>query len=163
MQSSKEFLSEIFNIIKNKGKIDDEFIIYLDTIFKERSYEILEIIRKGVNIYRYKPSDRALWIAVGQTRIYYLYPKIYCSCHDFYKTVITKRSRNFCKHLIAQVIVEALESYEIVYLEDDEFGNLIEDLTLEDNLCWGWSSNKPQMHHYAAHYFTTRLEDGLIS
>ena len=34
------------------------------------------------------------------------------------------------------------------------------DLTLDDNLCWRWNSNKPAMQTYVADYFGTRLEDG---
>jgi hypothetical protein len=37
-----------------------------------------------------------------------------------------------------------------------------EDLRLEETLCWGWNSNKPEMHQFVEQYFTTRQEDEII-
>ena len=62
---------------------------------------------------------------------YLIYPKLYWGCHDFYNSVIIKRKRNFCKHLLAQVICEALNNFQIRKLEDRKFRDFLSDLKLE--------------------------------
>jgi predicted nucleic acid-binding Zn finger protein len=69
---------------------------------------------------------------MGQSGIYLLYPKTFCSCQDFYKNVIINKKRIFCKHIIAQIIVEALGNYSVLELEDNDFKELVEDLRVED-------------------------------
>ncbi len=132
MQMSKDLLNEIHNRVKENGIIDDKLIQYLDIIFPNKSQEILEAIRRGITIYIYKPSNRKVWIAMGQSGIYLIYPKIFCSCQDFYKSVIIDRKRGFCKHILAQIIVDALDNYQTLELEDSEFIELMEDLRFED-------------------------------
>ena len=69
---------------------------------------------------------------MGENNEYLIYPKIYCGCIDFYKNVIINRIRDFCKHIIAQIICEALNNYKEKKLEDNIFRDFINDLKLED-------------------------------
>ena len=131
MQSSKDLLSEIYSKIKNKGLIDEDFINYIESIFPDKSPNILKVIKRGITKYTFKPSGKIVWTAMGQNNEYLLYPKVYCGCIDFYKNVVIKRIRGFCKHIIAQVICEALNSYQITIIEDDKFANFMEHFKLE--------------------------------
>ncbi|GAI71390.1 unnamed protein product, partial [marine sediment metagenome] len=45
-----------------------------------------------------------MWLALGENREYLIYPKLYCSCLNFYKEVVINQSIGYCKHLITQVI-----------------------------------------------------------
>ncbi len=132
MQPSKDLLSEIYSKIKSKELIDEEFINYLESIFPDKSPNILEVIKRGITKYTFKPSNRIVWTAMGENNEYLIYPKIYCGCIDFYKNVIINRIRDFCKHIIAQIICEALNNYKEKKLEDNNFGDFINDLKLED-------------------------------
>ncbi len=132
MQPSKDLLSEIYSKIKSKELIDEEFINYLESIFPDKSPNILEVIKRGITKYTFKPSNRIVWTAMGENNEYLIYPKIYCGCIDFYKNVIINRIRDFCKHIIAQIICEALNNYKEKKLEDNIFGDFINDLKLED-------------------------------
>lgn len=132
MQPSKDLLSEIYSKIKSKKLIDEEFINYLESIFPDKSPNILEVIKRGITKYTFKPSNRIVWTAMGENNEYLIYPKIYCGCIDFYKNVIINRIRDFCKHIIAQIICEALNNYKEKKLEDNNFGDFINDLKLED-------------------------------
>ncbi len=131
MQSSKDLLSEIYSKIKNKGLIDEDFVNFIESIFPDKSPNILKVIKRGITKYTFKPSDKIVWTAMGQNNEYLIYPKVYCGCIDFYKNVVIKRIRGFCKHIIAQVICEALDNYQISIIEDDKFANFMEHLKLE--------------------------------
>ena len=131
MQSSKDLLSEIYSKIKDKGLIDEDFVTFIESIFPDKSPNILKVIKRGITKYTFKPSDKIVWTAMGQNNEYLIYPKVYCGCIDFYKNVVIKRIRGFCKHIIAQVICEALDNYQISIIEDDKFANFMEHLKLE--------------------------------
>ena len=131
MQSSKDLLSEIYSKIKNKGLIDEDFVNFIESIFPDKSPNILKVIKRGITKYTFKPSGKIIWTAMGQNNEYLIYPKVYCGCIDFYKNVVIKRVRGFCKHIIAQVICEALDNYQISIIEDDKFANFMEHLKLE--------------------------------
>ena len=128
---SKDLLSSIFQKVKDKGVIDDEFIKYLDGLFSDKSASILEVVQRGFIKYTYNPSKKVVWCVPAKKRPeeeYFIYPKIYCSCRDFYKAVVLKRTRSFCKHLLAQVISEALQSFKNVELDDSLFKKRITEL-----------------------------------
>ncbi len=36
------------------------------------------------------------------------------------------------------------------------------DITVAENRCWRWNSDKREMHKYVAKYFVGRNEDGLV-
>ncbi len=128
---SKDLLFDIYSIAKNKDTIDDELISFIDSILPGKVEKVLEVIKKGVKKYNYKPSNRVIWIALGKACEHLIYPRLYCSCQDFYKNVVIQRKRNFCKHLVAQAICEGLNDFHEVDLEDEDFQTLVEDLNLK--------------------------------
>ena len=132
MQSSKDLLSEVYSKIKNKAIIDEEFVNFIDSIFPDKSPNILKVIKRGITKYTFKPSGKIVWTAMGQNNEYLIYPKLYCGCIDFYKNVVIKRIRGFCKHIIAQVICDALNNYQVKIIEDDKFNEFMDDLKLKD-------------------------------
>ncbi len=128
---SKDLLSEVFINAKKKQVIDEEFISFLDTIFPGRSTNVIEVLKRGITKYVYAPSNRTVWVAKGENQEHLIYPKLYCSCQDFYKNVVIKRNHNFCKHILAQIISEAFDKFKTVNLEDHKFKELIRDLKLK--------------------------------
>jgi len=128
---SKDLLFQVFRKAQRKQAIDEEFIIYLETIFPDKSTNVLDVLKKGIIRYTYKPSNRIIWAAKGENQEHMVYPKLYCSCQDFYKNVVIKQKRKFCKHLLAQTISEALNKFETVTLEDDKFKEFIGNLKLK--------------------------------
>jgi predicted nucleic acid-binding Zn finger protein len=128
---SKDFIFELRSKIKEKKLIDDEVIQYIDLMYPNKSEKVLEVITRGITKYVYKPSNRTIWVALGEDCEHIIYPKLFCSCQDFYKNVIVKRKRDFCKHILAQIICEDLNIYHQCELEDEDFKNLIDDLELK--------------------------------
>jgi len=128
---SKDLLFDVYSRAKNKKVIDDELINFIDSLFSNKSDKVLEVIKRGITKYIYKPSNRVIWIAIGEGCEHLIYPKLYCSCQDFYKNVVIQRKRPFCKHLIAQAICDGLGDYNELELEDEDFNTLVEDLNLK--------------------------------
>ncbi len=128
---SKDFLLEFFERAKKKKLIDEDLISFLEDIFPEKSTTVIEVLKRGITKYIYKPSNRIVWTAMGENQEHLIYPRIYCSCQDFYKNVVVNKKRNFCKHILAQLISEAFNNYKIVRLGDKKFSMLIGDLKLQ--------------------------------
>ena len=51
----------------------------------------------------------------------------YCTCQSFAYSVVTKKESRYCKHLLAVMIAEALNEYQIKYVKDSEMGLLLLD------------------------------------
>ena len=131
MQKSKDLLLQLESIVKNKGMINFEVIDYLNSVFSGKSERVLEVIKRGIMKKVIKSTGRTLWIAKGEDSNHLIYPKLYCSCQDFYKNVVVKQKKQFCKHILAQVISEALNDYKTDYCEEKDIDNLIEESQLK--------------------------------
>ncbi len=128
---SKDLLFDISLMAKKKGAIDEELLNFIEMVFPDKVDKVLKVIKRGITKYSFNPSRRVVWIALGENDEYLLYPKLYCSCQDFYKAVVIQRRRSFCKHLLAQVICEFLPDFKESELEDDKFNDFIDDLDLK--------------------------------
>ncbi|MHA1192939.1 MAG: SWIM zinc finger family protein [Promethearchaeota archaeon] len=127
---SKDLLFELQTLIVKKGIIDDEIINFVNSNFVINFEKVLESFSRGVIKNIYKPSDRISWIVNGEREEdkHLVYPKIYCSCQEFYKNVVINRKRIYCKHIITQILSEALGEYSIKELEDKKFYSMIKEL-----------------------------------
>ena len=127
---SKDILFRVYEKAKKKRLIDKEFIAFLEKIFPDKSVDVIDSMQRGIIKYIYKPSNRIVWAAKGENQEHLIYPKLYCSCQDFYKNVVVKKKRKFCKHILAQTISEALKNFLVFNLEDNKFKEFIGDLKL---------------------------------
>ncbi|MHA1373619.1 MAG: SWIM zinc finger family protein [Promethearchaeota archaeon] len=125
---SKDLLFELQTLIVKKGIIDDEIINFVNSNFVINFEKVLESLSRGVIKIIYKPSDRISWIVTGEEDKHLVYPKIYCSCQEFYKNVVINRKRIYCKHIITQILSEALGEYNIKELEDKNYYLMIKEL-----------------------------------
>jgi predicted nucleic acid-binding Zn finger protein len=117
-------------LAKTKQLIDNELISFLEKIFPDKSVDVIDSIKNGIIKYIYFPSNRVVWAAKGENQEHLIYPKLYCSCQDFYKNVVIKTKREFCKHILAQVISEAIGKFETISLGDEEFKEFVKELKL---------------------------------
>ncbi len=127
---SKDLLFQVFKEAKEKQIIDEKFISFLDDIYPNKSTSVIEVLKRGITKYTYKPSNRIVWTAQGENQEHLIYPKLFCSCQDFYKNVVIKKKRIFCKHILAQIISEALNQFKTVALDDNRFKELVRELKL---------------------------------
>ncbi|MFW9828274.1 MAG: hypothetical protein ACFFEY_11835 [Candidatus Thorarchaeota archaeon] len=127
---SKDLLLEVYKMAQSKYLIDNELISFLEKIFPDKSVDVIDSIKSGIIKYIYYPSNRVVWAAKGENQEHLIYPKLYCSCQDFYKNVVIKKKRKFCKHILAQVISEALGKFKTISLEDEKFKEFVKELKL---------------------------------
>ncbi|MHA2180710.1 MAG: hypothetical protein ACXAAH_04720 [Promethearchaeota archaeon] len=121
---------KLFEKSKQKKLIDEDFISFIESVFPDKSSDVMETLKRGITKYIYKPSNRVVWGAMGTNQEHLIYPKIFCSCQDFYKSVVVNRTRNFCKHLVAQIISEGLNDFKEITLPDEKFKEFVNELKL---------------------------------
>ncbi len=84
------------------------------------------VTENRIKKYVFKPSNRSLWIAIGQNAEYLIYSHAgYCSCSDFYFRVLDNEQA-YCYHLLAQKLAEALNHFDLVEEEDEAYDQLLE-------------------------------------
>jgi predicted nucleic acid-binding Zn finger protein len=135
---SKDLLFRLQSKVKERKIVDNGIIEYIDKIFSNKSDKVLEVLKRGIIKKIYNPSKRIIWIAIGDKKKkikkkneHLIYPKLYCSCQDFYKNVVVKRERDFCKHILAQIICEELNTFKTMELKDNDYQKLINELELK--------------------------------
>ena len=96
--------------LRNEGDLTTEITQDLNKIFSIDQFMLAmeKIALDGVKKYVFQPSNREIWIVDGKQHDYFVYPMNYCSCLNFFRYGIGKNQRYFCKHLIAQAILENL-------------------------------------------------------
>lgn len=127
---SKDLLLKVFEKAKQKKLLDEEFMSFLESIFPDKSPDVIEVLKRGITRYIYKPSNRIVWTAMGKNQEHLVYPNSFCSCQDYYKNVVINRKRDFCKHILAQIIGEALNNFKQIVLNDNKFKDIVRDLKL---------------------------------
>lgn len=128
-----ETFKEIIPLLKKKGSIDNEIEQILIKVFSKerylRSFEKIEL--KLIKCYNFEPSNRRIWVVKGEESNYLIYPLRYCSCIDFYLNWILKKKTFFCKHLLAQSIIENLGSFNIndylIKVLDEDYKKIMKD------------------------------------
>lgn len=127
---SKDLLLKVFEKAKQKQLIEEDFISFIESIFPDKSNDVIEVLERGITKYTYEPSNRIVWTAMGKNQEHLIYPRLFCSCQDFYKNVVVHKKRNFCKHILAQVISEGFNNFYEKRREDSKFKELVKDLKL---------------------------------
>jgi predicted nucleic acid-binding Zn finger protein len=91
----------------------------------ERDLKVLEA--RHVKKYLLQPSKREVWIVVGKTREYQVFPRLFCMCDDFYLNVVIRRTDPLCYHILAQMMAEATGRIDEIREEDGKFELLMHE------------------------------------
>ncbi len=114
-----------------KEKYSDYDIKRLEELYGRRfNRGYLTAKKGGVVKHIFLPSKRVLWSVRGRKYIHILFDDLFCSCTDFYMSVVIKRKRKYCYHQIAQIIAKSQNLFSIEYHNDDEWIKYI-DLSKE--------------------------------
>lgn len=118
-------LNAMLDEVEKQGSIKEETKEGLQKKYGLRFDQAEKLVSSmAVKKYVFKPSGKIIWIVVGRKKEYFVIPKIYCQCDDFYINVVIRRKMSFCYHLFAQAIAEKRVSYEIFDLPDSDFKRL---------------------------------------
>lgn len=129
MASLQEHLSleQILRDLRSSKEISRQNWQRLRSTFGDRFDKAWRLVTENrIKKYVFKPSNRTLWIAIGQNAEYLIYSNAgYCSCSDFYFRVLD-HEKAYCYHLLAQKIAEALNHYDLVEEEDEAYEPLLD-------------------------------------
>ena len=129
MASLQEHLSlkQILRELRISKEISKQNWQRLRKTFGDRFDKAWKLVtEKRVKKYLFKPSNRTLWVAIGQNAEYLIYNTAeYCSCNDFYFRVLD-HEKAYCYHLLAQKIAETLNHFDLIQEEDEVYQFLLE-------------------------------------
>jgi len=121
-------LENILDEISQDKKFSPNHLKYLIDEFNNRFWRALrKILEKGVKKYIFKPSNRIVWIVLGNRRDYLIISDLYCTCDDFYMKVVIKKTAKMCYHLLSKILADYLDYYEEINVEDERFNELMKD------------------------------------
>jgi len=129
MASLQEHLSleQILRDLRSSKEISRQNWQRLRNTFGDRFDKAWKLVTENrIKKYVFKPSNRTLWVAIGQNAEYLIYSNAgYCSCSDFYFRVLD-HEKAYCYHILAQKIAEALNHYDLVEEEDEAYEPLLD-------------------------------------
>lgn len=83
-----------------------------------RAYRAFEESR--VTKYVFRPSESVKWTVKGRKRQYLVIPEIFCTCRDFYQSVVINGEAKMCYHLLAQQIAAIRKHHNTIDSTDAE-------------------------------------------
>ena len=129
MASLQEHLSlgQILRDLRSSREISRQNWQRLRSTFGDRFDKAWRLVTENrIKKYVFKPSNRTLWIAIGQNAEYLIYSNAgYCSCSDLYFRVLD-HEKAYCYHLLAQKIAEALNHFDLIEEEDEAYEQLLD-------------------------------------
>ena len=121
-------LEIILEEIKKDKKFSTEHLKFFVEEFKERFWRALrEVVTKGVKKYIFNPSNRIVWIVLGNKRDYLILSDLYCNCEDFYVKIVVQKTAKMCYHLLSKILAEYLDYYETFNVEDERYDELMDE------------------------------------
>ncbi|NVM29165.1 MAG: hypothetical protein HWN65_10010 [Candidatus Helarchaeota archaeon] len=121
-------LESILQQIRDEKKFTLEHLKYFVDGFNDRFWRALRnTLNNGVKKYVFKPSNRIVWIVIGNRKDYLIISNLYCNCEDFYVKVVIKKAARMCYHLLSKVLAENLNYYEKFTVEDERYDELMEE------------------------------------
>ena len=105
--------------IFEKEVLEQSDIDYFRRKYGKRFVRALRAVEEGkVRKYCFLPSEVTRWTVIGRTKEYLVIPDVFCSCRDFYQSVVIHRTAKMCYHLLAQKISEIRGLYSVFRLTD---------------------------------------------
>ena len=92
------------------------------TKYGMRFTRALKAVKEGkVKKYMITDAEIERWIVVGTTKDYIIVDDNYCSCYDFYHSVLQLHETDKCYHLLAKKIAETTQQYDTFEITFQKF------------------------------------------
>lgn len=125
---NEKLLAETQEKLQGGETLDSKSIAELRSKFGEKLDRALKLLADGhVKKYTFKPSKREVWIVVGRTRDYQVFPCLYCMCDDFYLNAVIRRSDPACYHILAQMLAEATRKFDKIEEPDGKYNLFMQE------------------------------------
>lgn len=114
--------------ILSKEVLEQSDIDYFLDKYGKRFVRAMRAVEEGkVRKYSFTPSEIIRWTVVGRSREYLVIPEVFCSCRDFYQSVVIQRESKMCYHLLAQKIGEIRGQFAVLAMTDVDRRRLYHD------------------------------------
>jgi predicted nucleic acid-binding Zn finger protein len=119
-------LEQILRDLRGSKEISRQNWQRLRDVFRNRFTNAWRLVTENrIKKYVFKPSNRTLWIAIGQNAEYLIYSNAgYCSCSDFYFRILDNE-KAYCYHVLAQMLAEALNFFDLIEEDDEAYDQLL--------------------------------------
>ncbi len=114
--------------------MEDEFFFVFDETEKytakygKRFTKALKAVKAGnVKKYEVTATEIERWIVVGAKKDYIIVDDNYCSCFDFYHSVLQLKEIDKCYHLLAKKIAEKTNKYDTIKITFQEFQRFLRE------------------------------------
>ncbi len=103
----------------SKEVLEQSDIEYFQDKYGKRFVRAMRAVEEGkVRKYHFSPSRVIRWTVVGRSKEYLVIPEVFCSCRDFYQSVVIQRNSKMCYHLLAQKIGEIRGQFTVLNMTD---------------------------------------------
>ncbi|MHA1265132.1 MAG: hypothetical protein ACTSRS_07845 [Candidatus Helarchaeota archaeon] len=121
-------LQQVLKEIQKDRKFSIKHLEFFIKEYNDRFWRSLRnVIAKGVKKYVFSPSNRIVWIVIGNQRDYLIISELYCNCEDFYVKVVIQKTAKLCYHLLSKLLADYLGYYEEIIVEDERYTELMKD------------------------------------
>jgi predicted nucleic acid-binding Zn finger protein len=108
--------------------LEQHDIEYFKQKYGKRFIRALRAVEEGrVHKYIFNEGEAVRWIVEGSEGDYLVFPDTFCTCTDFYQSVVIDRAVDMCYHLLAQRIAELRGEYTTITgteVERRKFSNI---------------------------------------
>lgn len=125
--SDNEKLVKLIKLIKEEGTLSDITENEIISLFESRGEKAVKALREN-RLHKLILNERiAIWEIEGTSGNYILIDNNYCECKDFQIRVLSRGEKTLCYHLLAKIIGEELQHYNLKKVSDEDYNQIIRD------------------------------------
>lgn len=121
-----QLLKELFKLIKNEGDFSEVIENEIISVFESRGEKAAKVLKEKKLHKLILGANTCLWEVEGKSKNYAIVEDNFCECTDFQIRVLNRGERLFCYHLLAKIIGEKLNIYDVRGLTDEEYNEFLE-------------------------------------
>ena len=123
--SDDDKLSKLLKLIKAEGNLSEIAENEIISSFESRGEKAAKTLREN-KLHKLILNEKiAIWEVEGTSGSYILIDNNYCECKDFQIRVLRRGEKTLCYHLLAKIIGEELQLYNLKKISNEDYDNLI--------------------------------------
>ena len=120
-----QLLKELLKLIKNEKDFSEVIENEIISCFESRGENAAKILKEKKLHKLMLDGKTSIWEVEGRSKNYIIIEDDFCECTDFQIRVLNRGERLFCYHLLAKIIGEKLNIYDVRGLTDEEYNKLL--------------------------------------
>ncbi|MHA1344919.1 MAG: hypothetical protein ACTSVO_08080 [Candidatus Heimdallarchaeaceae archaeon] len=124
--SDEKKLTELLTIIGKEKRLTEVLENEILSIFNTRGENAIKVLKENNLKKLILDEIISIWEIMGRSKTYIVIENNFCECTDFQFRVLRKGQKTLCYHLLAKIIGERLEIFDIRHLSTDEYDKMLE-------------------------------------